>query len=385
MRPERQIELLERVADAGPHLAGLHADASAVHPASEYTDPDRFESELRVLFRDRPVLFALGTELREPGSYRSDTIGGIPLIVVRQTDGTLRAMVNACRHRAAPVVAPNSDGEGLTALACPYHLWTYELDGTLRARPGSAGAFDDVTLNCDLHRVPVAERYGMIFVRPAGGDPIDVDDVLSGAEDDLGSFGLDGYVHIESRVIEWKMNWKLMLDTFTEAYHIRALHKTTIAPAFDSNCVIFEAFGPNLVSIGLRKEVVDELRKPRGEWSLIPYGTIQYLIVPNVLIVHQLDHVEVWRIDPQSVATTRATVSIFAPSEPESEGSRQYFVKNLELLLDVTGAEDFPMMEQIQKNLESGAIPQLVYGRIEPPLLHFHRAVNELLASADAG
>lgn len=225
----------------------------------------------------------------------------------------------------------------------------------------------------------------MIFVRPAGGDPIDVDDVLSGAEDDLGSFGLDEYVHVDSRAIEWNMNWKLMLDTFTEAYHIPALHKTTIAPAFDSNCVIFEAFGPNLVSIGLRKDVVDELEKPREEWTLIPYGTIQYLIVPNVLIVHQLDHVEVWRIDPKSVATTRATVSIFAPSEPESEGSRQYFVKNLDLLLDVTGTEDFPMMEQIQKNLESGAIPELVYGRIEPPLPHFHRAVNELLASADVG
>ena len=383
MRPERQIELMRRVADAGPHMAGLQAEASAIHSASEYTDPDRFEKELEVLFRDRPLFFALSSELREPGSYRSSNFGGIPLIVVRQSDGTLRAMVNVCRHRAAPLVDPNSCGDGLGTLTCTYHLWTYELDGTLRARPGSTGAFDDVTLNCDLHQVPVAEKYGMIFVRPSGDDQIDVDEVLSGAEDDLGSFGLDDYVHIESREIEWNMNWKLMIDTFMEAYHIRGLHKTTIAPTFDSNCVIFEAFGPNLVSIGLRKNVRDEFEKPEAEWSLIPYGTIQYLIVPNVLLVHQLDHVEMWRIDPQSVNITRATVSIFSPAEPESERARAYFVKNLDLLLGVTSTEDFPMMEQIQKNLESGAIPELVYGRIEPPLLHFHKAVNEAVASDD--
>ncbi len=360
-------------------MAGLHASHSMVNAAGAYTDPERFAREQQRLFRDGPVFFALSCELSEPGSYRAATFAGIPIVVVRQADGSAKAMVNACRHRGASLIAADTSGDGLRAISCPYHAWTYELDGKLRARPVSEGAFDDVELNCDLHTVALAERYGMIFVRPGGNDPIDVDAFLSGAEDDLGSFELENYVHIESRVNTWRMNWKLMLDTFTESYHIRTLHRESLAPTFNSDCVIFEPFGRNMVSIGLRKDVLDELEKPREDWSLIPYGTIQYFLVPNALVVHQLDHIEVWRFEPIDVRTTKATTSIYAPTPPHSEKARKYFVKNLDLLLQVTGTEDFPTMEQIQSNLDSGALPELVYGRNEPPLIHFHTELNKIV------
>ena len=381
MRKERQIELLQRVADAGPHLAGLHAPASMVNPATAYTDPGRFARERRRLFRDGPVFFALSCELTAPGSYLTGRFDGVPVVVVRQPDGSLRAMVNACRHRGAPIVQPDGGAGEVSALSCPYHAWTYDLGGRLRSRPMSEGAFDDVPVECDLHPLAVAERYGMVFVRAGGPEPIDVDAFLGGAEDDLGAFGLADYVPIATRTRTWRMNWKLMLDTFTESYHIRTLHRRTLAPTFNSDCVLFEPFGRNLVSIGLRKDVLDEVAKPREEWSLLPYGTIQYFIVPNALVVHQIDHVEVWRFEPVDVRTTIATTSIYAPTEPHSDSARGYFVKNLDLLMEVTGTEDFPLMEQIQANLDSGALPEVVYGRIEPPLIHLHRAVDEALAT----
>lgn len=379
MRQERQVELLQRVAGAGPHLEGLHAPASAVQPAAAYTDAARFEREIALLFRGGPTLFALSDELREPGSYLGRTVGGIPLAVVRQIDGSLRAMVNACRHRGAPVLPTLGSGDGLRSITCGYHGWVYGTDGTLKGRPFSAGAFDDVTIGCDLGQVPVAERYGMIFVRAGGGDPIDVDAHLGGAEDDLGAFGLDRYAHIETRTHTWRMNWKLVLDTFTESYHIRTLHRDSIAPRFNSDCVIFEAFGPNLVSIGLRRDVLEETRKPKEEWSLLPYGTIQYFLLPNAIVVHQLDHVETWRVEPLDVRSTRVTTSVHAPTEPESDKARRHWLKNLDLLLHVTGTEDFPLMEAIQANLDSGALPHLVYGRNEPPLIHYHRAIDDAL------
>jgi phenylpropionate dioxygenase-like ring-hydroxylating dioxygenase large terminal subunit len=379
MRRERQIELLERVADAGPHLEGLHAPASMVNPASVYTDPERFAEELRVLFREGPVLFALSCELPHPGSYRAATFDGVPVVVVRQGDGTLRAMVNACRHRGAPLVAPGSDGDDLRAFSCPYHAWTYDLDGALRSRPMSAGAFDDIAIDCDLHQLAVAERHGMVFVRPGGSEPIDVDAHLGGAEDDLGSYGLDTYVAVDSRTATWRMNWKLVLDTFTESYHIRTLHRESLLPTFNPDCTLFEPFGRNLLSIGLRKDVFTEMDKPRDEWSLLPYATIQYFLVPNALLVHQIDHVELWRIEPLDVRTSRVTTTLFAPTEPQTEKARDYWTKNLDLLLHVTGTEDFPLMEQIQANLDSGALPEVVYGRNEPPLIYFHRAVGAAL------
>ena len=381
MRQERQVELLERVAAAGPRLTGLHGAASATNPATSYTDPQRFEVEQEVLFREGPVFLGLSCDLREPGSYKSVRVGGVPVVAVRQPDGSVRAFVNACRHRGAPLVDTNDRGEGLRAFNCPYHAWAYELSGELKARPLTHGAFDDVTSDCSLIERPAAERYGMIFVRPQGDAPVDVDAFLSGAEDDLGAFGLGDYVHIESRTTEWDINWKLFFDTFSETYHIRTLHKESIGPVFDSNGILFEPFGRNLLAVGLRNDTADEFGKPKEEWSLLPYGTIQYFLVPNALVVHQLDHFEIWTVEPLSVGRTRTTASMYAPSAPRSDREREYFVKNLDLLLGVTFKEDFPVMEEIQATLASGALPELVYGRIEPPLIHFHRSVAEAIAA----
>lgn len=382
MRHERQVELLQRVADSGDHFVGLHGSRSMVNPASAYTDPERHARELQVLFRDGPTLLGLSCEMPAPGDYLTTTLDGIPIAAVRQADGSVVALVNACRHRAAPLFTERTGSTG-RSIVCGYHAWTYDTQGALLARPLSAGAFDDVTIGCNLHRVAVAEKYGLIFVRAGSEQPIDVDEALGGAQDDLGAFGLGGYTHVETRTNEWDMNWKLILDTFTESYHIRTLHKNTLAPYFNSDCVIYEGFGRNFLSVGLRANVLDEVAKPRDEWSILPYGTIQYFLVPNALVVHQLDHVEVWRLEPLGVGRVRTHTSIFAP-EPPDEKALRYWTKNLDLLLKVTGTEDFPTMERIYRAMASGAIPEVVYGRIEPPLVHFHTALDAALAAADA-
>jgi phenylpropionate dioxygenase-like ring-hydroxylating dioxygenase large terminal subunit len=378
----RQVQLLEQVAAAGPHLTGLHGESSMVRDASVYTDADRFGQEMRRLFRSWPVLFALSCELAEAGAYRAGTVGGVPLVVVRQDDGTLRAMVNTCRHRAAPVVDDGTTGCA-HAFSCPYHAWTYALDGSLRSRPGSSGAFDDVSIDLGLLPVPTAEAHGMVFVRAGVGEPIDVDAHLSGAEVDLASFGLEHYTHIETREHTWPFNWKLVLDTFTESYHIRTLHKRTLAPTFDSNALIYEPHGAHILGIGLRKDVVDEVRKPKDDWNLLPYSTIQYFILPGALVVHQIDHIEVWRLQPVDVRTTTTLTSIYAPTPPHSERSRSYFVKNLDLLLQVTSNEDFALMAKIQRHLDAGVLPNVVYGRNEPVLAHLHRSIDAAMVGTD--
>lgn len=381
MRHERQVELLARVEGAGPRLTGLFGEASSVQPAAAYSDAERFALEQRVLFREGVTFLGLSAELPNPGDFLTATLDRIPVVVVRQDDGGLRGFVNACRHRAAPLF-PADRGSSAKRIACGYHAWTYERDGALAARPMSDGAFDDVTIDCSLHRVPVAERHGMVFVRAGGGDPVDADAFLDGAAADLEAFGLGGYTLVDSRTTTWDVNWKLILDTFTESYHIRWLHRDSISPAFLSDSTIFEAMGKNLLSVGLRKGVDAEFAKPEAERSLLPYGTMQYFLVPNGLVVHQIDHIETWRVEPIDVNHSRAVTSIFAPEPPATEKADRYFRKNLDLLLQVTGTEDFPMMERIQANLDSGAMPEVVYGRVEAPLVHFHQSIDKLLATA---
>jgi phenylpropionate dioxygenase-like ring-hydroxylating dioxygenase large terminal subunit len=377
MRREHEIEVLRRVAASGRRHVGLFAASSHVQPASTYSDPARFDEERRVLFRDGPVFAGLSAECPRPGDHLTGEFGGIPVVIVRQPNGVLRGFVNACRHRAAPLVAGRGSA---TRLVCGYHSWTYDLDGRLTGRPLSDGAFDDLTVDCNLLPVVVAEDHGLIFIRPSGDQPIDVDAYLAGAAPDLAALHLDQCVLVEQRRTEWAMNWKLLLDTFGEAYHIRTLHRNSIAPAFDSGCTIFEPYGPHLVNIGFRKALDDELTKPEADQRLLPYATMQYFLLPNGLVVYQLDHIEVWRVEPVDVRRCRATTSILALEAPVDARTERYLRKNLELLLDVTGREDFPLMERIQRNLDSGAVPDVVFGRIEPALAHFHASLDRALA-----
>ena len=388
MRQARQIELLDRLVGVDVNLPWNYAPASLRNPASAYTDPARFTEEMRLLFRGRPQFVGLSGECATPGAFLTADLGGIPIAVVRQSDGSLRALVNVCRHRGATLLQGsgqgNGEGGGLRRIVCPYHGWTYDTDGKLLQRPTSAGGFDDVAVACDLHQRAVVEKYGLIFVDPTGMEAIDVDAVLCGAESELADYGLADYVHIETRANTWKMNWKMVLDTFTESYHIRWLHKNTIAPYFLCD-LIFDAYGPHPRTIGLRKNVVDQLKdKPRSEWELLPYSTTQYFIVPNGLITYQLDHIEMWRVTPIDVGTVRVATSIFAPETPKDERTLKRWRKNLDILLNVTETEDFPAMERIQKNLQSGAMSEVVYGRIEPALVHLHASINAALEAGRA-
>jgi len=378
MRIERQRMFLRQLEDsvgAPQRLFGTH---SRVQPAAAYTDPDRYAAELRDLFRAGPALVGLSTEVATPGSYLTADLGGVPIAVVRQADGSLRALVNACRHRGAPLL--DGRGDGLRRMTCGYHAWTYRPDGSLHSRPLTDGAFDDVGLDCNLHHVAVAERYGLILARPGSTEPIDVDAFLSGAQDDLAAYRLDRCAHVETRTTTWRMNWKLVLDTFTESYHIRTLHRESIAPAFQSGCTLWEPFGPHLLNIGYRTSVFDELTRPEDERSLLPHATAQYFLLPNAMLCHQVDHIELWRLEPVDVHTTIVSTSVFAASLEVSERTDRYLRRNLDLLLDVTGREDFPLMERIQSTLDAGALTEMVHGRIEPALVHFHESVDRLLA-----
>ena len=189
------------------------------------------------------------------------------------------------------------------------------------------------------------------------------------------------YAHIESRTNTWTMNWKLVLDTFTECYHIRDPAPDSARP--DVQLRLHHLRGLR-AQLRLDRSAQGRPRRagqaPRASGRCSPTARSSTSSCPNALLVHQIDHIELWRIEPVDVRTSRLTTSIFAPTEPATEKARNYWIKNLDLLLQVTGTEDFPLMEQIQANLDSGALPEVVYGRNEPPLIHFHRAVNAALA-----
>ena len=94
-----------------------------------------------------------------------------------------------------------------------------------------------------LRELTVVEKYGMIWVSPTPALHFDVDALLGGLERDLGAYGFGSYCHYETRVLQRRMNWKLVIDTFLESYHLSALHPNTVDPIFHTNLGTFDAFG----------------------------------------------------------------------------------------------------------------------------------------------
>ena len=372
MKHATQVNLIHRIFDAIDRGTPPMADRFTRNDTSAYTSPERAARERDVLFHHHPIVAGFSSNIPNPGDYLTEDLAPVPILVVRNASGELRAFVNICRHRGARLVA--GCGHTPKLFSCPYHAWSYDTDGRLVAIPDDYG-FDGLDRTASgLVALPVAEKYGLIFVTPTPGDAIDIDATLSGLGEDIESYGIGAMTHQETRVVRRRMNWKLMSDTFWEAYHIKVLHADNVAPLFVKNLAIFDAFGRNTRYIGVRKSIEKLRDLPEEKWDLIPHTTILMNLFPNTILVMQSDHAEVYRIFPAGthVGESVATISILAP-EASPKWSR-----TMDLLLGVVD-QDFTLGEGIQHNFESGALRKVMYARYENALEHFHRSIREAL------
>lgn len=378
MKHEAQVEQLRKIfgyLDAGETAMG---DAVYRHHVSDYTSPDQAGREREMLFRHEPLLIGLSCELPNPGDYVTDDFSGVPILVVRNEAGQVNAFINVCRHRGARVAS--GCGSGKTVFSCPYHAWTYDRSGRLRSIPFEQG-FESVDKTSNgLRPLPVVEKYGMIWVMPAPGGSIDIDSHLAGMADDLAAFGLACYSHYETRVLRARLNWKLVIDTFLETYHLSTLHKNTIAPILHSNLGTFDGMARNLRMIGARK-TIDALRqRPESEWDLVRHSALVYVLFPNTVFIMQGDHLETWRVYPgDSVDESKMHVSLYTPEPAVTDKARKYWAKNMDLLMATVQQEDFPLAENIQRDFHSGAQDFVTFGANEPALAYFHRSIKKTL------
>jgi len=349
-------------------------------PVSHYTDPAHLEREQSGVFRGAPSLVALSVDLREPGSFLPVDVGGIPILLIRHDDGRLRAFINGCRHRGSPLVSEPGCAEG-GRLVCPFHAWTYTTEGKLAQTPHAGDAFDGVVREGDgLHPRPCLETEGLVFVRAEGHRPIDEAEALLGIRQDMRSLDLANYHRFQTRTTRWRCNWKLILDTFLESYHVFSLHRETVHPWYFSQPMIFDGWGPNLRFPVARRTLADLEGEPEDRWRLADHATVQWLVGGHSLISYTRDYLLLWQFSSPEPGTCDARTTLYSASPAQSTEDEARLSQAFDLQLRVTGEEDFPMQERIQQNLNSGAIPELVYGRNEVAAIHFHEALDKLTA-----
>ncbi len=379
MRRETQLELIRELLDHNAAGTTQLADDVLVLPAGVYTSESHWQAEREALFRHRPVVACLSGAVESVGDYVSLTVGGVPLVVVRGDDGELRAFRNVCRHRASSVVS--GCGSGAASLRCPFHAWTYRLDGSLLARPQAGEGFDGTDESeLGLVPVPVGEASGLVFVRPEGDDPVDAAGLVGDAAQDLNDFGVGGYMPFDRWESSWPCNWKLLVDTFLESYHVFSLHRTTVGRYYLSQPMTYRGYGPNLRFQTCQKSILELAEVPEDQWDLLSRATVEYLIAPNTILSHSVDHFAVYQFLPTAADHTDVTMNLYTP-EPVTDRSRPHYERTLELHQKVGAGEDFPQAVKIQQSLDSGLVAETLVGRHEVALIHFHQALDKLLQS----
>jgi hypothetical protein len=215
---------------------------------------------------------------------------------------------------------------------------------------------------------------------------LDIDGLVYELADEFAGYGFDSYHHYETRVLHRHINWKLVVDTFLESYHIGVLHRETISPLFYANRSTFNGFGCNL-RWTLPRRTIGELRAlPEQQWDLIAHTAIVYLLFPNTILVMAQDHLETWHMFPagNGIDETRMYVSLYIPQPALTDSARRHWNNNFDLLMATVENQDFPVSEGIQRGFYSGAQEEIVFGRNEPALQHYHRSIRAALApSAD--
>ena len=380
MKREAQLELARQIQAYVKDGSTALAPEIFRNPVAAYSDTGRALLEKERLFRGLPLFMGLSSRLPGPGDYLSEEIAGVPVLLVRDREGKLRAFANICRHRGAPVASGSGNAR---SFSCPYHGWTYGLDGKLAGVPHE-DAFGGVAKAAHgLQPLAVGERHGLMFVRLGANDPsaIDVDAHLHGLGGEIASYGLERYSFFDSQVMTPAINWKFGIDTFLEAYHLPALHRTTVAPLIRGNLGAFEPYGDHARLTFARHTSTEWDGKPESEWDVLPHIVAVYRLFPNSIVIFQSDHLETWRMLPgETPDRSLIEFALYSPEPATTDKARNYWRKNHDLAIRTVLDEDFALGEKMQRGFMSGLQAEVVYGRNEPALIHFHQRLQAALA-----
>lgn len=211
--------MLQTVASSISSLLGSRADGHSL-PAGLYSRADVFEADVDVFFRKHWICIGLECDVPEPGDANVIDIGNSSLIILRDDDNQIRVVHNVCRHRGSRILDAGSSV--VSKLVCPYHQWTYELDGELAYAPHMGADFDK---SCkSLRPVNFKSIGGLIYACLSDNPPADIDRLEEVMTERLAPYDIrNTKVAFQADVVEHG-NWKLTMENNRECYHCSANH-----------------------------------------------------------------------------------------------------------------------------------------------------------------
>jgi phenylpropionate dioxygenase-like ring-hydroxylating dioxygenase large terminal subunit len=346
-------------------------------PPSVYTSDEFLASELRDVFAKEWVCVGRASALAKPGDYLAHEVAGQPILVTRDNSGVLRAMSNVCLHRMSTIL----EGAGnCRAIVCPYHGWTYNLDGSLRGAPAMDLNQDFSKADYRLPAIRCEEWLGwaMITLNP---DAPPVGEQLSEVRDLIDDFQMENYVESFRETHVWDTNWKILAENFMESYHLPVCHAGTIGglsklnemicppgrPAFNYHTILKD----DSLKIALAHPDNTRMKGDRRRTTFL------LAVYPSLLITLTPGYFWYLSLHPRGPGQVNIVFGGgMSPDFAHSPEAQGYFAR-VKTLLDKVNVEDRGCTEKVFRGLSARAARPGHLSHLERPNFDFAQYLAE--------
>ena len=370
--------------DALRRTASLPKDRSEATPPQAYTSLEFLELELDRIFNHEWICVGRRDEFTNPGDFRVVTVGRDEVIILRGRDGVLRALSNICRHRMMSLLTGAGNLKG--KITCPYHAWTYNLDGQLSGALHMSETFD--VRSCRLPQFAIEEWEGWLYVN-LDPESAPLGPRLSPIRERLANFNLNSYQTL-FRVDEvWNTNWKILFQNFMEPYHVFVVHRATVEHALPTRLSEVQEGGPGFCLYkqgripGVAYEYGEPMQNPNSalteeeENSVFLFGAF-----PSHVVSVSAERTFWLSLMPIGVDKVHVFWGVDVHPDAMPDGAdREQRVAALKASFQKINDEDKPMIAAVARNAKALAAEPGRLSHMEYTLLDFQRYLSRMLSS----
>jgi len=328
-------------------------DRAHAMPRSVYTSEDFLQQELEHIFSKDWICAGRASTLANAGDYLTLELAGQPIMVVREKSGAISAQSNVCLHRMSTLL----EGRGnVSAIVCPYHAWTYELNGRLRGAPEMQQNAEFCKKTLQLPAVRCEVWLGWIMVTLNSAAP-PVSEQLNDVESLVSDYAMQDYEETFFETHQWNTNWKVLAENFMESYHLPVCHRGTIG--------------------GLSR--LDEMTCPEGLPAFNYHTILKDDSLKSLLITLTPGYFWYLSLHPEGVGQVRILFGGGMSPEYVNDAEAQTHFNELKSLLDEVNVEDRGCTEKVYRGLRSSLAEPGPLSHLERPNYDFaHYLANRV-------
>lgn len=347
----------------------------ASRPASIFTDPARFALEQDTVFQALPVPITMSAVIPKPGNLIATDSYGRNIIVARGKDGVVRAFLNACSHKGSKLIETD-EPQSASRLVCPYHAWTFGLDGKVLGVPRAETFANLCKADRPLTQLECVEKGGIVWVGLDRARTYDFGTLDDQLEVDFEAFNLPRMHLYGRKVFDLKANWKLVLEPFLEGYHVQRLHAQSVGPLFADVPSTVSLLGRNIRQTSGKQAFTPDILDIPGE-NIHKSVTHAYQVFPNLVVVTSPYYISIMILAPRAADRTIVDYMMLTREAPDNPKAEELFSRSYEMILNVFGGEDFRAAQISQEGLSSGALENVIYCGLEEMIPTYYAMLEQ--------